>query len=72
MPEKLRGMALREAQGARICFGFTLKTCSKAAVGESCDRGRRACCKPGCFGKHALPDHSWLPAAGSWRVARGS
>ena len=52
LPMQLKGCASTTPDGSRICFGFNIDGCSKAALGESCEKGKHVCCTRGCFEKH--------------------
>eukprot|EP00435_Cladocopium_sp_Y103_P036948 s2957_g9.t1 len=38
--------------GSRICFAYNIDGCSKAAPGESCEKGKHVCATKGCYDKH--------------------
>lgn len=59
MPEELRGMHFKTPNGETICFGYNMA--AGCNYGSSCTN-KHCCCKPGCYGNHALPEH---PGAGS-------
>jgi hypothetical protein len=55
MPAALRGGVSKKPDGAALCYGFNLHTCT--TVGPSCPKGLHECCMPGCFQAHAFLDH---------------
>eukprot|EP00435_Cladocopium_sp_Y103_P037752 s2763_g10.t1 len=56
LPIQLKGCDGATPDGARICYAYNINGCSKAADGESCDKGKHVCATRGCHGKH--PHHS--------------
>ena len=56
LPERLKGCAATNDQDERLCFAYNLDGCDRAGPGERCDRGRRQCCRKGCFKNH--PQHA--------------
>ena len=55
-PRGMVGCVGRDAKNRPICFDFNLSTCSNAAVGAACSKGRHCCFKAGCFRNHAYKD----------------
>ncbi len=58
MPKELIGKKCKTAGGDRLCFGYQLEQCKKAAAGARCEKGIHMSAEPGCDGDHALCDHS--------------
>jgi hypothetical protein len=58
MPAALIGCDSTKPDGARICFGYNLGTCTAAvAPGSACPQGLHCCCVKGCYASHAKPAH---------------
>ena len=51
-PKAYKGCVGRDNRNRPLCFNWNLGTCDKAPAGGSCDKGRHACFKLGCFKPH--------------------
>ena len=51
-PRGLIGCVGRDARGRNLCFDYNLSSCSKAADGATCPKGRHVCFKAGCHKVH--------------------
>ena len=58
MPHELIGMASRTSENDMICYDYNLGGCSKARPGETCPKGKRVCCRLGCFKAHSQRKHA--------------
>ena len=56
MPNELKGMWFKTADGKRICFAYNMRSgCTNPD--NNCSKGAHVCCKPRCGKNHSLKDH---------------
>lgn len=54
MPADMAGMHATDHEGVHLCFNFNRGSCNLPVANGRCNNGRHVCCKPNCYGPHAM------------------